>query len=413
MRRYYVFIALLLVILGVEAQRVNIIGTVKDKESGEKLMFANCMLQYKTDTNGIYKGETTDKEGRFIFQKIKKRDLILKISYVGYKTYRQEISSSQFLQGQTIDLGEISMQVMDDLEEVQIVAQRKRIEIDDDKMMELVDSIKDHGVIEPAVVFINEDGNYEMIAGHRRKRACELAGIETIPIIVKNINRDEATILMGESNLHSREEILPSEKAFTYKKMLDAMKRQAGRPGKNNLRPVGTNLTGQRSDEILATEIGESARQIQRYICLTNLIPELLDLVDQKRISLRPAVEISYLDSTQQKAIFNYYKTKRELDIDENGIGNEKQAGVSPSLAQAKLMREEAKDNKLDEARIEEILNVTKPNQKEKIVIKDEKVMKYAKGLTPLQFQDKILRALDYYDKHMAKEQQKDTRSMM
>ena len=138
--------------------------------------------------------------------------------------------------------------------------------VDDDKMMELVDSIKDHGVNEPAIVFINEDGNYEMIAGHRRKRACELAGIETIPIIVKNINRDEATILMGESNLQSREEILPSEKAFTYKKMLDAMKRQAGRPGKNNLRPVGTNLTGQRSDEILATDKAESARQMRRYI---------------------------------------------------------------------------------------------------------------------------------------------------
>ena len=190
---------------------------------------------------------------------------------------------------------------LDEMEIDQIVPFRDHTfkVVDDDKMMELVDSIKDHGVNEPAIVFINEDGNYEMIAGHRRKRACELAGIETIPIIVKNINRDEATILMGESNLQSREEILPSEKAFTYKKMLDAMKRQAGRPGKNNLRPVGTNLTGQRSDEILATEIGESARQIQRYICLTNLIPELLDLVDQKRISLRPAVEISYLDSTQ------------------------------------------------------------------------------------------------------------------
>lgn len=285
--------------------------------------------------------------------------------------------------------------------------------VDGYKMMELVDSIKDHGVNEPAVVFINEDGNYEMIAGHRRKRACELAGIETIPIIVKNINRDEATILMGESNLQSREEILPSEKAFTYKKMLDAMKRQAGRPGKNNSGPVGPNLKGTRSDDLLSEEVGESSSQIKRYIRLTYLIPELLDLVDQKRISLRPAVEISYLDSTQQKAIFNYYKTKRELDIDENGIGNEKQAGVSPSLAQAKLMREEAKDNKLDEARITDILDVTKPNQKEKIVIKDEKVMKYAKGLTPLQFQDKILRALDYYDKHMAMEQEKDTRSMM
>ena len=215
---------------------------------------------------------------------------------------------------------------------------------------------------------------------------------------------------MGESNLQSREEILPSEKAFTYKKMLDAMKRQAGRPGKNNSGPVGPNLKGTRSDDLLSEEVGESSSQIKRYIRLTYLIPELLDLVDQKRISLRPAVEISYLDSTQQKAIFNYYKTKRELDIDENGIGNEKQAGVSPSLAQAKLMREEAKENKLDEARITEILDVTKPNQKEKIVIKDEKVMKYAKGLTPLQFQDKILRALAYYDKHMAKEQAKDTR---
>jgi len=284
--------------------------------------------------------------------------------------------------------------------------------VDDDKMMELVDSIKDHGVNEPAVVFINEDGNYEMIAGHRRKRACELAGIETIPIIVKNINRDEATILMGESNLQSREEILPSEKAFTYKKMLDAMKRQ-GKRNDLTYAPLGHKLDGTKSRDILSKEVGESKSQIQRYICLTNLIPELLDLVDQKRISLRPAVEISYLDSTQQKAIFNYYKTKRELDIDENGIGNEKQAGVSPSLAQAKLMREEAKDNKLDEARITDILDVTKPNQKEKIVIKDEKVMKYAKGLTPLQFQDKILRALDYYDKHMAKEREKDTRSMM
>ena len=277
--------------------------------------------------------------------------------------------------------------------------------VDDDKMMELVESIKDHGVNEPAIVFVNEDGNYEMIAGHRRKRACELAGIETIPIIVKNIDRDEATILMGESNLQTREEILPSE-------LLEAKKRQAGRPSLKNASPVATNFSKGRADKELAEEVGEGKDTIRRYIRLTYLIPELLDLVDQKRISLRPAVEISYLDSTQQKAIFNYYKTKRELDIDENGIGNEKQAGVSPSLAQAKLMREEAKDNKLDEARIEEILNVTKPNQKEKIVIKDEKVMKYAKGLTPLQFQDKILRALDYYDKHMAKEQAKDTRTM-
>lgn len=277
--------------------------------------------------------------------------------------------------------------------------------VDDDKMQELVESIKDHGVNEPAVVFLNEDGDYEMVAGHRRKRACELAGIETIPVLIKNINRDEATILMGESNLQSREEIFPSEKAFTYKVMLDAMKRQGKRTDLTS-RPLGTKLKGTRSDELLAEEVGESSRQINRYIRLTYLIPELLDLVDQKRISLRPAVEISYLDSSLQKAVFNFYTTAKELE----GDGPEKQSGVSTSLAQAKAMRESAEKNELNEEKINQILQVKKPNQKEKIVINDEKVMRYGKNLSPLQFQEKILKALAFYEKHMEKEKNKAER---
>ena len=185
--------------------------------------------------------------------------------------------------------------------------------VDDDKMQELVESIKDHGVNEPAVVFLNEDGNYEMVAGHRRKRACELAGIETIPVIVKNINRDEATILMGESNLQSRDEILPSERAFTYKVMYEALKRQGKR----------TDLTSGPPDQKLnarketADMVNTSEKTIDRYIRLTYLIPELLDLVDRGKMSIRPAVEVSYIDSEGQKSIYDYYQ--ETLDIDENG----------------------------------------------------------------------------------------------
>lgn len=279
--------------------------------------------------------------------------------------------------------------------------------VDDDKMMELVESIKDHGVNEPAVVFINEDGNYEMIAGHRRKRACELAGIETIPIIIKNINRDEATILMGESNLQSREEILPSEKAFTYKKMLDAMNRQGKRTDLTSS-PLGTKLVGTRSNVLLSEEVGESKSQIHRYIRLTYLIPELLDLVDQGKMSIRPAVEVSYIDSQGQKSIYEYYQDT--IDMDENG--KEISPGVLPSLAQAKEMRELASNVSLDEVQISGILGKLKPNQKPKITLKDEKILRYGRNLTPKEFEEKIIKALDYYEKHMAKEQAKDTRML-
>lgn len=277
--------------------------------------------------------------------------------------------------------------------------------VDDDKMQELVESIKDHGVNEPAVVFLNEDGNYEMVAGHRRKRACELAGIETIPVIVKNINRDEATILMGESNLQSREEILPSEKAFTYKKMLDAMNRQGKRTDLTSS-PLGTKLVGTRSNVLLSEEVGESKSQIHRYIRLTYLIPELLNLVDQGKMSIRPAVEVSYIDSEGQKSIYNYYQDT--LDIDD--AGKEISPGVLPSLAQAKEMRDLAANMALDEEQIGSILGKLKPNQKPKLTLKDEKILRYGKNLTPKEFEDKILKALDFYEKHM--EKNRDSRTI-
>ena len=276
--------------------------------------------------------------------------------------------------------------------------------VDDDKMQELVESIKDHGVNEPAVVFLNEDGNYEMVAGHRRKRACELAGIETIPVIVKNINRDEATILMGESNLQSREEILPSEKAFTYKKMLDAMNRQGKRTDLTSS-PLGTKLVGTRSNVLLSEEVGESKSQIHRYIRLTYLIPELLNLVDQGKMSIRPAVEVSYIDSEGQKSIYDYYQDT--LDIDD--AGKEISPGVLPSLAQAKEMRDLAANMALDEEQIGSILGKLKPNQKPKLTLKDEKILRYGKNLTPKEFEDKILKALDFYEKHMEKNRDRRT----
>lgn len=267
--------------------------------------------------------------------------------------------------------------------------------LDDAKMMELVESVKDHGVNEPALVFMNEDGNMEMISGHRRKRACELAGISTIPVIVKEISRDEATILMGESNLQSRDEILPSERAFTYKEMLNAMKRQ-GKRTDLTFGPVDQKLNARKE----AAEIAHtSEKTIDRYIRLTYLIPELLELVDLGKMAIRPAVEVSYMDSACQKAVHSYYQDT--LLVDDKGM--EIAAGVLPSLAQAKEMRALSSGSALDEEKVQEILGKPKPNQKPKITINSDKVMKYQRDLTPSQFEDKIMRALEFYEKYHEK----------
>ena len=231
---------------------------------------------------------------------------------------------------------------------------------DDEKMQDMVKSIKEYGVILPVIVRPKEDGTYEMISGHRRKRACELAGVKQIRCIVKNLSDDEATILMVDSNIQ-REEILPSEKAFAYKMKLEAMKHQ----GKNididdneTSRPLDGKLE---SAEIMGQEVGESARTIQRYIRLTKLIPELLDEVDSKRIAFRPAVELSYLSDENQYVVLN------KLEFDE----------VSPSLSQAIILKKMEQEGTITEEKIEELLDKEKPNQKEFIKIHNEKIDRY------------------------------------
>ena len=231
---------------------------------------------------------------------------------------------------------------------------------DDEKMQDMVKSIKEYGVILPVIVRPKEDGTYEMISGHRRKRACELAGVKQIRCIVKNLSDDEATILMVDSNIQ-REEILPSEKEFAYKMKLEAMKHQ----GKNididdneTSRPLDGKLE---SAEIMGQEVGESARTIQRYIRLTKLIPELLDEVDSKRIAFRPAVELSYLSDENQYVVLN------KLEFDE----------VSPSLSQAIILKKMEQEGTITEEKIEELLDKEKPNQKEFIKIHNERIDKF------------------------------------
>lgn len=248
-------------------------------------------------------------------------------------------------------------------------------------MAEMVESIKKYGVLVPALVRPKEEGGYEMVAGHRRKFAAALAGIAEIPCIVRNLTDDEATIVMVDSNLQ-REKILPSEKAFAYKMKLEAMKRQAGRPSKENLRPLDTNLIGTRSDEQLAKNSPDSARQIQRYIRLTELIPPVLQMVDDGKIAFRPAVELSYLSKEQQKSLYN---TMEREDC-------------TPSLAQAIKMKEFSKDGKLTDEVILSIMQEEKPNQKEQFKMPKERISKYFAPGTPAQkIEDTIIKALDLY----------------
>lgn len=255
---------------------------------------------------------------------------------------------------------------------------------DDEDMTKLVDSIRTRGLITPVILRPKEDGRYEIISGHRRKRACELAQRGTVSAEVRDMDRDEAIILMVESNLQ-RSVILPSEKAFAYKMRLDAMKRKAGRPPQNNSRPVGANFN-ERSDEQLAEEVGESARQIQRYVRLTNLTPELLKLVDDERIALRPAVEISYLSPEHQSKLLETISSE----------------DATPSLAQAIKMRKFAEDGRLDENVILSIMSEQKPNQKDKISFKFESLRKYLPAnISEKDTEAYVLKALAFYRRHL------------
>lgn len=239
-----------------------------------------------------------------------------------------------------------------------------KVKMDED-MNQLVQSVKERGIITPVTLRQKEDGRYEIVSGHRRRKACELAGLERVPAEIKELSRDEAIILMVESNLQ-RSIILPSEKAFSYKMRLEAMKRQAGRPPKDNYSPVGNNLAGTTSSELMAEQIGESKNQIYRYIRLTELIPELLDMVDENKIAFRPAVELSYLTETEQHNLLN--------SISYND--------ATPSLPQAIRLKEFSKAGKLSAEVIEAILGEEKPNQKEKISFKAERLRPYIELLS-------------------------------
>ena len=253
----------------------------------------------------------------------------------------------------------------------------------DEAMLEMAESVRQYGVLVPGLVRRLEAGSYQMVSGHRRKLASELAGRDTIPCIVRDLTDDEAVIIMVDSNLQ-RERVLPSEKAFAYKMKLDAMRRQAGRPSKENGVPLGHHFQQGKSREILADNSPDSNTQIQRYIRLTNLIPEILDMVDDGRIAFRPAVELSYLTEQEQSALYDT-------------MGRE---DCTPSLAQAIKMKAFSRDGKLTDAVILSIMEEEKPNQKEQFRIPKERISKYFKPGTPARtMEDTIIKALDYYRK--------------
>ena len=265
---------------------------------------------------------------------------------------------------------------------------------DDEDMVQLVESIKERGVITPATVRQKEDGRYELISGHRRKRASELAGFETLRCEVVELDRDDATILMVESNLQ-RSVILPSEKAHAYKMRLDAMKRKAGRPSKENVSPLATNLPQGRSDVELAEQVGESKDQIRRYIRLTNLVPELLEFVDEGRIKMRPAVELSYLDEDCQRDLVD------EIDLND----------CTPSHDQTIRMRKMFEEGKLTPEAIQAIMSEQKPNQREKIVLRGDRVRQLIPKNVPLsQTEDFVCKALEHYNNFLRKRAERDTR---
>lgn len=255
----------------------------------------------------------------------------------------------------------------------------------DEDMEQLVESIKRNGVMTPATVRLKEDGRYELISGHRRKKACELAGLETLKCEVKELTRDEAIIVMVESNLQ-RSVILPSEKAFAYKMRLEAMNRQAGRPSKDNLTPMVSDLDTTRTNEKLGKEVGESREQIRRYIRLTELVPEILQMVDERQIAFRPAVEISYLTEEQQ------YTLLEAMEYND----------ATPSLAQAIKMKKYNQDGKLNSEVIQSIMEEEKPNQKEKPAFRDERITKLIPKTVPRgQETDFVVKALEFYNRHL------------
>lgn len=264
---------------------------------------------------------------------------------------------------------------------------------DDEDMLQLVESIKDRGVITPATVRQKEDGRYELVSGHRRKRASELAGFDTLRCEVVDLTREEATILMVESNFQ-RSQILPSEKAFAYKMRLEALNRQGHRSDLTS-DPVGGKFSGKETAHIIGEQSGDSQTQVRRYIRLTYLVPELLEYVDNGRIKMRPAVELSYLDEDCQRDVVD------EIDLND----------ATPSHAQTIKMRKFFDEGKLTTEVISSIMFEEKPNQKEKIVLRGDRVRQLIPKNIPLnQTEDFVCKALEHYNKFLRSRAERDSR---
>lgn len=260
--------------------------------------------------------------------------------------------------------------------------------VDDEAMLRTTESIAQYGVLTPLIARPLEDGTYEIISGHRRVHAAQAAGLTEVPVIVRDMDDDAATVLMVDSNLQ-REHILPSERAFAYKMKNEAMKRRAGRPSKENASQVGTQ---KRTDEIMAEEMGQSRNQIQRYIRLTYLIPELLELVDEKKISFNPAVELSYLKPTEQEMFLSVMEWSQN----------------APSLSQAQRLKKLSQDGKLTPDAMREIMNEVKKGDLERVTFRNETLRKYfPRSYTAQQMQDQIIKLLEQWQKRKQRNQER------
>ena len=300
-----------------------------------------------------------------------------------------------------IDSGNLALKGLDDLfstEENRQEEQREQVQqipidelhpftnhpfkvLDDEAMTRTVESIAQYGVLAPLIARPRPDGNgYEIISGHRRQYAAKLAGLDTLPVIVRQMSDDAVVILMVDSNLQ-REHILPSERALAYKMKLDAMRRTSGRPSKENVSQIGTQ---KRSDQIMAEELGESRNQIQRFIRLTNLVPELLDMVDEKKISFNPAVELSYLDESQQRDFLEAMEDTQN----------------APSLSQAQQLKKMAQQGEFSYEKAFDVMGQEKKSEKDTVTIKNETLRKYfPRSYTPKQMEEKIIQLLDAWQK--------------
>ena len=307
-----------------------------------------------------------------------------------------------------IDNGNLALKGLDDLfstEENRQEEQREQVQqipiddlhpftnhpfkvLDDEAMTRTVESIAQYGVLAPLIARPRPEGGYEIISGHRRQYAAKLAGLETLPVIVRQMSDDAAVILMVDSNLQ-REHILPSERALAYKMKLDAMRRTSGRPSKENVSQIGTQ---KRSDQIMAEELGESRNQIQRFIRLTNLVPELLDMVDEKKIAFNPAVELSYLNESQQRDFLEAMEDTQN----------------APSLSQAQQLKKMAQQGEFSYEKAFDVMGQEKKSEKDTVTIKNETLRKYfPRSYTPKQMEEKIIQLLDAWQRKQQRQNER------